>query len=481
MVKIKNSDSSVGAVGSSEQWQCHLGPVRAQSGAGPAADCTMSPRLLLLLASLAPPLHGLTISGTNTSTSISSNTTTNTSSSSGSYIQTFFSVIGVGLGNLMGLELGTAATSGQDTVLRETGTSHTHTRPNTTVPRPVCAATSAECRARDRRGAEQLITCGKAAHHGRVVNGSAAAPGAHPWAVQIRTKVGKIFCSGTLVTRRHVLTAAHCFSRVRASEVVLVVGNVFTKRALSPHHAVRRVVRLHSRPDFDLRTYDNDLAVVRLDRAVQWSEAVRPLCVPDTRGEHAGQLADIVGWGRTRFNGQLPGRLREARVPVLSQEQCRHGTKYVPREITDNMLCAGYRDTAHIDACQGDSGGPLIKTEAEHKILIGIVSWGIECAKPGYPGVYTRVGAYLDWIRDIVAADGDCFCEQEAEEEAQEAGDTATTEERLETEIRRLRQQLELLAEKGGEVIVDLTSKLKQKDNVIGDLKDKIRNMTLAT
>ena len=68
----------------------------------------MSPRLLLLLASLAPPLHGLTISGTNTTT----NTSSNTSSGSGSYMQTFFSVIGVGLGNLMGLELGPAATTG---------------------------------------------------------------------------------------------------------------------------------------------------------------------------------------------------------------------------------------------------------------------------------------------------------------------------------------------------------------------------------
>ena len=70
------------------------------------------------------------------------------------------------------------------------------------------------------------------------------------------------------------------------------------------------------------------------------------------------------------------------------------------------MMCAGFKD-AHIDACQGDSGGPLIKKEKNFKMLIGdqdisfyklcqrlflgIVSWGIECAKPGYPGVYTRV------------------------------------------------------------------------------------------
>ena len=66
------------------------------------------------------------------------------------------------------------------------------------------------------------------------------------------------------------------------------------------------------------------------------------------------------------------------------------------------MLCAGYEETGGKDSCQGDSGGPLVDKETKEQI--GVVSFGQGCAEPGYPGVYTQVSYFIDWINETIAA-----------------------------------------------------------------------------
>ncbi len=61
------------------------------------------------------------------------------------------------------------------------------------------------------------------------------------------------------------------------------------------------------------------------------------------------------------------------------------------------MICAGYMQGGK-DSCQGDSGGPLILEDANGWFQIGIVSWGNECALANYPGVYTNLANYRNWI-----------------------------------------------------------------------------------
>lgn len=97
----------------------------------------------------------------------------------------------------------------------------------------------------------------------------------------------------------------------------------------------------------------------------------------------------------------------------MSNEDCKK-TAYGESRISDNMLCAGYPEGMK-DSCQGDSGGPLhvmnkeMESENIHQIA-GVVSWGEGCAKPDYPGVYSRVNRYEEWIRNNTI-DG-CYCNQ---------------------------------------------------------------------
>ena len=73
------------------------------------------------------------------------------------------------------------------------------------------------------------------------------------------------------------------------------------------------------------------------------------------------------------------------------------------------MLCAGHEHGGK-DACQGDSGGPLMTklnqssyddlahSSKRRWTLVGLVSAGYSCAKPGQPGIYHRLSKSSDWI-----------------------------------------------------------------------------------
>ena len=105
--------------------------------------------------------------------------------------------------------------------------------------------------------------------------------------------------------------------------------------------------------------------------------------------------AVVTGWGRLSSSGPLADILQEATVRTLSTEQCRG--KYGENRISDNMICTVQSGT---DSCKGDSGGPLAVLGQDGSYSqIGIVSWGRDCARPGYPGVYTRLTSLLGWIQ----------------------------------------------------------------------------------
>lgn len=101
-------------------------------------------------------------------------------------------------------------------------------------------------------------------------------------------------------------------------------------------------------------------------------------------------------------DGPSSSTLQQIFVPVLNNQQCEQSFGRVAT-IDNKIICAGSLN-GDKDACGGDSGGPLmheINEGTNYRIYqIGIVSYGFRCAVPGYPGVYTRVTAFVDWIQE---------------------------------------------------------------------------------
>lgn len=130
-------------------------------------------------------------------------------------------------------------------------------------------------------------------------------------------------------------------------------------------------------------------------------------CFVTELNDYSGRLAIVAGWGLTGERQRPSAILRKVSVPVWSKKDC-YNSGYGEKRLSENMLCAGYKEGKR-DACQGDSGGPLhMKTDGGDIEIIGVVSWGRGCGRPNLPGIYTKLGNYLDWIRESLG--GECLC-----------------------------------------------------------------------
>ncbi|GFS37132.1 enteropeptidase [Nephila pilipes] len=93
-------------------------------------------------------------------------------------------------------------------------------------------------------------------------------------------------------------------------------------------------------------------------------------------------------------------------MPVVSNYRCNKAFRenvrgfrnQFPEGITQGLICAGFMDERGRDSCGGDSGGPLMYLYRDRWYAVGVVSFGYDCGRLGYPGVYTRVSHYLKWL-----------------------------------------------------------------------------------
>jgi secreted trypsin-like serine protease len=226
----------------------------------------------------------------------------------------------------------------------------------------------------------------------QVVGGTRAAQGEFPF--MVRLSMG---CGGALYTQSIVLTAAHCVSGTGNNTSIGVTAGAVDLQ--DPNRITRTSTYVYQAPGYNNPSGD-DWALIKLNAPIT-NQALLPLAT--TTAYDSGTFT-VAGWGAATEGGGQQRYLLKATVPFVTDAQCQQAySDLVPNE----EICAGNWSNGGVDTCQGDSGGPMFRRDNNNAwIQVGIVSWGIGCARPENPGVYTQVSTFASAIAAAAATLG---------------------------------------------------------------------------
>lgn len=207
------------------------------------------------------------------------------------------------------------------------------------------------------------------------------------------------YCGASYLGDGYVLTAAHCVNGDSASQIEVKVGG-FRYNSTDGQRAT--VTNIYVHPNFNARTLVNDIAILKLDRVLTGAQAVEIAQGSLSQYVVVGDPLTVAGLGRTQEGGSSPSVLQEVDVPLVSDATCQAvGGSYA--NVGDVSFCAGLPQGSK-DSCQGDSGGPIVINRSGVITQLGIVSWGIGCARPGKFGVYSDIAALRNWVDGVIGS-----------------------------------------------------------------------------
>lgn len=253
-----------------------------------------------------------------------------------------------------------------------------------------------------------VLYCSLVGSNSRIVGGEVALRREFPYLVYL-TYNGHFSCGGSIIDPYLILTAAHCVYGKKAHHLFVTAGDLsLTGLRTNPKYLqttgngtrqtrITKYIYIHEEYYEQANYYDykHDIALMVLGEPFVFRSSIQKIRLPEREDEDFTGYLTASGWGATLEEGSTSEILMKVRLPIVDNKKCTRAYKKVGSFVTGNMLCAGQ---AGHDACQGDSGGPGACEKGGDQILCGVISKGYGCGRAGYPGVFTRVANYINWL-----------------------------------------------------------------------------------
>uniref|UniRef100_T1J009 Peptidase S1 domain-containing protein n=1 Tax=Strigamia maritima TaxID=126957 RepID=T1J009_STRMM len=231
----------------------------------------------------------------------------------------------------------------------------------------------------------------------RIIEGVETSPNEFPWQVALVNASRTFFCGGSLLTSKYILTAAHCL-RLPIEQLYILLGTHVFDEKVKPG-LMLKATQTFAHPKHTYQHFLFDIAIIKMNQSIEYSSTMRPACFPRPNQNYVGRIATLSGWG---YN--VPGDY-DNRPPILMKGNVTIISLRVCREVYEDakqlsVICTGVK-SGQKGPCSGDSGTPLVVLEKERWNQIGLLSGARECGDPKFPGIFTRVDCYYEWINSI--------------------------------------------------------------------------------
>ncbi|XP_069701658.1 trypsin alpha-like isoform X1 [Periplaneta americana] len=234
----------------------------------------------------------------------------------------------------------------------------------------------------------------------RIIGGRNTTVNEFPFVVAVLYK-GKSHCTGTILSRRFILTVGHSVINRNRDDITVKAGFYVWN---DPTAIFRDVKYKRVHPQYRLKKrVGYDIALLKLTAPLDYDPAIQPVILPAFRDNLPDETqGTFVGWGYIQYEPHPvdPLILQALDVTKISRDDCKLSWIKLPR----NTMCVSSETssvTPFKDACLGDSGGPL---------MVGSVQWGIGAATSVncsglYPIQLISVSRFTRWIKITISRD----------------------------------------------------------------------------